>query len=73
MASKTKILWVCINHGPIVLGNIKYCNILFEYRGNLVSKYCASIFIIFIDFIYVTDEVYSLDMSTKVTYPMILK
>ena len=48
----------------------KYRNILFDnilYRGNfLVSKYRASIFIVFINLIYVTDEVYSLDMSTKV-------
>ena len=52
----------------VVLGNIsilwKYRDILFDnilYRGDfLISKYLSSIFIIFIDFIYVTDEIYSL-------------
>ena len=57
-----------------MLGNIsifwKYRDILFDnisYHGNfLISKYHVSIFIVFIELIHVTDEVYSLDMSTKV-------
>ena len=59
----------------IVLGNIsifwKYRDILFDnisYCGNfLISKYRPSIFV-FIDLIYVTDEVYSLNMVLKLSY-----
>ena len=57
----------------VVLGNIsifwKYRDILFDnisYRGNfLISKYRPSIFI---DLIYVTDEIYSLNMVLKLSY-----
>ena len=49
----------------LVLGNISLDNIL--YRGNfLISKHRISIFIVFINFMYATHEVYSLDMSTIV-------
>ena len=60
----------------LVLGNIsifwKYRGILFDnisYRIEkmfLISKYRISILIVFIVFMYATNEVYSLDMSTRV-------
>ena len=57
----------------LVLDNIsifwRYCNISFDnisYRGNFFeSKYRITIFITFIVFIYVTHEVYCLDMNTR--------
>ena len=71
LAVKNGLVWL-----QIVLGNIsifwKYCDILFDnisYRGNFsISKYCPSIFTVFIDLIYVTDEVYSLNMVLKLSY-----
>ena len=55
----------------VVISAGKYFDILFDniisYRGNFsILKYRASIFIEFIDLIYATDEVYCLDMSTRV-------
>ena len=69
-----ELFMICIATYVLVLGNIsifwKYRDILFDnirYHENfLISKYHASIFIVFINLIYVTDEVYSLDMSTYI-------
>ena len=58
----------------VVLGNI---SIFWEYRDisldnisyhgySWISKYRISIFIVFIIFMYVKDEIYSLDMNSRV-------